>query len=82
MLFLPYLQAIETKVGKEIEVDSPSKNYMYFETFRKNGFLYNLGDCCYMKPEAFDFSVKPAKPNKIKPDKKVCVYLELNLFLM
>ena len=66
LMFLP-LQKIETNVGEEIdreEIPGSSKKYQYFDSVRKNGVLYKIGDACYMDPGAFNFTIKPEKPNK------------------
>ncbi|KAK7495817.1 hypothetical protein BaRGS_00013037, partial [Batillaria attramentaria] len=62
---------IETSVGSEIDVEKPAKGYQYFDSVRKSGVQYKLGDCCYIQPDGFGFAIKPAKTNKIKFDKKV-----------
>lgn len=70
------LQALETSVGVQIEVNSPAKNCQYFQSVRKGGMQYNVGDCCYIHPDAFSFAIKPAKPTKIKSERKVpkCIF--------
>ena len=67
------LQKIETSVGNELDdVTNPSKGYQYFDSARKNGEQYKIGDCCYIDPDAYDFAIKPEKPgSKLKTDRKV-----------
>ena len=68
-----HLQKIETNVGSELEdVPNPSKGYQYFDSARKNGEQYRVGDCCYIHPDAYDFAIKPEKAGaKPKADQKV-----------
>lgn len=48
-----------------------SKGYKYYDSVRKNGVQYKIGDCCYVQPDAFHFVIKPDKPPKVKTDRKV-----------
>ena len=53
------------------EIDSESSSRLSYASVRRDGFEYNIGDCCYLSPEAFGFSVKPATVKKQKADKKL-----------
>ena len=53
------------------EIDSESSSRLNYASVRRDGFEYNIGDCCYLSPEAFGFSVKPATVKKQKADKKL-----------
>ncbi|XP_052224566.1 DNA (cytosine-5)-methyltransferase 1-like isoform X2 [Dreissena polymorpha] len=56
-------------LGQQIKGELGSEGSVYFSSVARDGFEYNVGDCCYMLPEAYDFGVKAAVPKKVKADK-------------
>ncbi|GFS20276.1 DNA (cytosine-5)-methyltransferase [Elysia marginata] len=49
-------------LGEEKDsLGSPSNSMVYFQSARKEGTEYKVGDCCYVDPEVFDFQIKHPK---------------------
>ena len=64
-----FLQKETPALGEEVDSDSSSR--LNYASVRRDGFEYNIGDCCYLSPEAYGYSVKPAAAKKLKADKKL-----------
>ncbi|GFN82630.1 DNA (cytosine-5)-methyltransferase [Plakobranchus ocellatus] len=64
-------QRRENAVGLGEVLDSTSSNMVYYQSVRKEGQEYRIGDCCYVDPEFFDFQIKHPKivPKVSKPSK-------------
>ncbi|KAK0063574.1 DNA (cytosine-5)-methyltransferase 1 [Biomphalaria pfeifferi] len=52
---------METSLGTKAEVDNAQFGYTYYSSVSKDGDTYKVGDCCYLDPEAFIFSIKHPK---------------------
>ncbi|RUS91723.1 hypothetical protein EGW08_000549 [Elysia chlorotica] len=54
------------------EQDSPEKpasGMVYYQSARKEGTEYRVGDCCYVNPDVIDFQIKHPKISNTKPTK-------------
>ncbi|KAL8585576.1 hypothetical protein ACOMHN_050335 [Nucella lapillus] len=62
---------METSVGSVLEWgDDAPRGCLLFDSVRKNGQVYRIGQCCYLKPEAFRFAVQPERPCETRTDRK------------
>ena len=67
--FFSCLQKETPALGEEIDSDSSSR--LSYASVHRDGVEYSVGDCCYISPEAYSFSVKPAAAKKQKTDKRL-----------
>ncbi|CAL1530549.1 unnamed protein product [Lymnaea stagnalis] len=50
-----------TALGDSIETEHAQSGFSCYNSVRKDGVTYQIGDCCYMDPEAFSFQIKHPK---------------------
>ncbi|KAH9507553.1 DNA (cytosine-5)-methyltransferase 1 [Bulinus truncatus] len=59
-------------LGEMTEVQDAQSGYNYYSSLSTNGESYQVGDCCYIDPDAFDFNIKhPKVVPKATKDKNI-----------
>ena len=75
------LQKETPRLGEKLEHEFQEKTRTFFKSVKRDNVEYKIGDCCYIDPSAFSFSVKHVETKKLKYEKRevcnlcVCVFM-------